>query len=1001
MRHLLPLIAMSVASSGWAGFTPKADSKAVVVCGDARFTVLTDRLIRMEYAPEGAFEDRASLTFVNRELSVPEFTSRSEGKGCVIETKGLSLTYAGGGFTRDSLRVSSRAKAPAAGAFDWRYGDKDAGNLYGTCRTLDGVDSWARGVRKLEKGVLSRDGWAVVDDSKRHVFEPTGDHWGDWVAERTPAKGAKDLYFFGYGHDYKAALGDYVKVAGRIPLPPRWAFGYWWCRYWQYSDDEIRDLVEAYRTMGLGMDVMIIDMDWHDTWGLAAGAAKDEFGESVGWTGYTWKKELFPNPSNLMRGLHDCGLKVGLNIHPASGVQPYEACYGDFVKDYGWQETPKPVPFKISERKWADSWFKTVLGPKEAEGVDFWWMDWQQWLTSKYVKDLSITFWLNHTMAHHMAEKDGKRPFIYHRWGGLGSHRYQTGFSGDTVANWDVLGFEAWFTATSGNVGYGYWGHDLGGHGLTDEEQKAGRPDGEKYLRWMQYGVFSPTFKTHCAKELASERRPWMFPEHFAALRETFRLRYALAPYIYTAARAAYDTGISICRPMYWDWPEEDEAYAPKRAEYMFGPDILVAPVWHPADPETGVAPYEAWLPKGDWYEVASGEILAGGRVLARTAGIEDHPWFVRAGAVIPMYPKTTMNLAETPDEIELFVAPGAASGETTIYEDDGTGADYATQFATRKVSWQAAADGRSLQLFVNPREGKFAGMKDRATWTIRLPGTLAPETVVCNGKVCGYDRFAKDGAWTYDGSAMETVIRLGSWPADKERLTVNVAFGRSLAEMAEATSGKKGLFARLKKMSQEYKISYGETVHPWAMQPDEFLRVSQTASAVTEAPAEAAALIERFDRELKTFIPTLVAKRKLAFAFAKRLAGQLGQAVPEALAQERFTQRIGEGLSVASSSETAKYEVRRVDDRHLILTCSERVTATVTMPLFSGFVRCYPLVGGKRVNELVLTKGVGRDPITAIMLAPCYGATEFEIETCVPYNRDGAFDKVGAGSVE
>ena len=974
--------------------SPKADPKAVIACGDARFTVLTDRLIRMEQATGGAFEDRASLTFVNRALPVPAFTSRTEGNGCVIETKGLTLTYAGGAFTHDSLRVVSRAQPPAAGAFDWRYGDKDGGNLYGTCRTLDGVATWDAGVKRLEKGILSRGGWAVVDDSKRHVFEPSGDHWGDWVAARTAPEGAKDLYFFGYGHDYKAALGDYVKVAGRIPLPPRWAFGYWWCRYWQYSDDEIRDLVEAYRSMGLGMDVMIIDMDWHDTWGLAAGAAKDEFGESVGWTGYTWKKELFPNPSNLMRGLHERGLKVGLNLHPASGIQPYEACYSDFTKDYGWTDAPKPVPFRISERKWTDSWFRTVLGPKEREGIDFWWMDWQQWLTSKYVKDLSITFWLNHTMARHMSERDGKRPFIYHRWGGLGSHRYQTGFSGDTVATWDVLGCEAWFTATSGNVGYGYWGHDLGGHGLTREEQAAGHPDGEKYLRWMQYGVFSPTFKTHCAKELASERRPWMFPAEFAALRETFQLRYALVPYIYTAARAAYDTGVSICRPMYWDWPEEDEAYAPKRAEYMFGPDVLVAPVWHPTDPATGVAPYEAWLPKGDWYEVASGETLAGGRVLGRTASAEEHPWFVRAGAIIPMYPKTTMNLAETPDEIELFVAPGAEHGETTIYEDDGTGADYATQFATRRIGWQAAPDGKSLQLFIHPREGRFPGMKPRTTWTIRLPGTFAPTSVTRNGQELRYDRFAKSWAWTYDGAAMETVIRFGSYPVEedpnpKDGLWVlKVAFDRPLAEMVKATSGKKGLFARLKRLSQEYKLAYGDMVHPWAMQPDEFLRVAQTASAVTEAPADAAALLARFDRELKTFVPTLVAKRKLSVASATRLAGQLGLAAPEALPEEKFTHEPGEKLSVLSSSETAKYAVRRVDDRHLILTCSEPVSATVKMPLFSGYVRCYPRVGGRRTNELVLTKGVGDRPtFTLIMLAPCYGATEYEIETCVPYH--------------
>ena len=178
--------------------------------------------------------------------------------------------------------------------------------------------------------------------------------------------------------------------------------------------------------------------------------------------------------------------------------------------------------------------------------------------------------------------------------------------------------------------------------------------------------------------------------------------------------------------------------------------------------------------------------------------------------------------------------------------------------------------------------------------------------------------------------------------------------------------------------------------VHPWAMQPDEFLRVAQTASAVTEAPTDAPALLARFDRELKTFVPTLVAKRKLSIAFATRLSGQLGLAAPEALPEEKFTHELDEKLSVSSSSETAKYAVRRVDDRHLLLTCGEPASATVKMPLFSGYVRCYPRVNGRRTGDLVLTKGVGDRPtFTLIMLAPCYGATEYEIETCVPYRPE------------
>lgn len=535
------LLAAEPAASVLPEDNPVADARATVTCGNARFTVLTDRLIRMEHSPDGVFEDRASFVFVNRRLPVPAFKVARTDAGCTIDTGSLVLAYAGGAFSSESLKVEGKGARP----FSWRFGDKDRDNLLGTTRTLDTVGDRSSLLTRMEKGILSRDGWTVVDDSAGFLFEPTDDHWRRWAAPR-PDKSRADLYFFGYGRDYKAALGDYVKVAGRIPLPPRYAFGYWWSRYWPYSDDEIDDIVATLDGLGIPQDVMIIDMDWHDTYGLGRQSAFDDVGQRVGWTGYTWKDGLFANPRSFLKRLHDRHLKIALNLHPASGIQPMEDCYARFREAYGWQGT-NAIPYRLSEAKWADCWYGEALGRIEQDGVDFWWLDWQQWLTSKYVPGLSNTFWLNHTMAHHESEKRDAagralRPLIYHRWGGLGSHRYQMGFSGDTLVRWSMLAAIPWFTATSGNVGYGYWGHDIGGH---MDPQGAGH-EPEIFTRWLQGAVFTPLFKTHsgCTPEI--ERRIWKYPDHFETMRETFRLRYRLAPYVYTAARAAYDTGVSI-----------------------------------------------------------------------------------------------------------------------------------------------------------------------------------------------------------------------------------------------------------------------------------------------------------------------------------------------------------------------------------------------------------------------------------------------------------------------
>ena len=508
---------------------------------------------------------------------MPEFKVKQTKSKLTISTSNVTLTYVKGAkFSAENLSADILV---AGKKVVWHYGDKDTQNLMGTTRTLDryyGSQEHPRSYKRrssMEQGLLSRGGWTIVDDSERHIFVPVESHWKNWV-ECRPEGDRLDLYLFAYGHEYTKALKDYTRVAGNIPLPPKYSFGYWWSRYWQYSDNELRDLVETMRSLDIPLDVLIIDMDWHETWGLSRhNPKKDEYGQRVGWTGYTWKQQLFPSPDNFFAWCKKQNLKTSLNLHPASGIMPYEEPYKRFSEAYVWKEEGKSVPYRMSEQKWADAYFDTVLGPIEKQGVDFWWLDWQQWPTSKYVKGLSNTFWLNHTFDHHMAEKGNERPMIYHRWGGLGSHRYQVGFSGDTYICWESLQFIHWFTPTASNVGYGYWGHDIGGHYFHKEDKH--EVDPELYLRWLQNGVFTPIFKTHCTKDRVIERRIWQFPNHMMDMRATMHLRYALVPYIYAAARQTFDTGVSMCRPMYYSHPESDMAYSSK-TQYMFGDDLLI-----------------------------------------------------------------------------------------------------------------------------------------------------------------------------------------------------------------------------------------------------------------------------------------------------------------------------------------------------------------------------------------------------------------------------------------
>ena len=852
MRRVLlfAVVAILLPSVVLAENNPKADEKAQVVVGNARFTVLTPQMIRMEWAEDGKFEDRASLTFVNRKLEVPEFKVRQTRSKITISTSNVTLTYVKGAkFSAENLSAEILV---ADKKVVWHYGDKDTLNLMGTTRTLDryyGSQDDPRSNKRrssMEQGLLSRGGWSVVDDSKRHLFVPVENHWKQWV-ECRPEGDRLDLYLFAYGHEYTKSLKDYTLVAGNIPLPPKYVFGYWWSRYWQYSDNELRDLVEIMRSLDIPIDVLIIDMDWHETWGLTAkNTKKDEYGQRLGWTGYTWKQQLFPSPENFLSWCHKQNLKTSLNLHPASGIMPYEEPYKRFTEAYGWTEEGKSVPYKMSEMKWADAYFDTVLAPIEKQGIDFWWLDWQQWANSKYVKGLSNTFWLNHTFDHHMAEKGNERPLIYHRWGGLGSHRYQVGFSGDTYISWESLAFLPWFTATASNVGYGYWGHDIGGHYFhKDDVQKV---DPEMYLRWLQYGVFTPVFKTHCSKDANIERRIWQFPDHMLDMRAAMHLRYALAPYIYNAARQTFDTGVSMCRPMYYTYPENDLAYSMKD-QYMFGDDILVAPIVAPADKATGLATRKVWLPKGKkWFNMVSGKMYEGSdEVVEIHCTQAENIYFAEAGSIIPMYPKSVRNLQMANNNYVLTFVPGG-DGETTIYEDDGKSKDYSTAYTTTTVSKRT--EGNKVVITIAPRKGSFEGMSATTSYELRLPANYPPKSVRVDGKEFKYSRYAEVGEWGYDGYTLAPYILVGKIDNAKG-CTVEVEFAENDFAEQSKLYGIQGIVNRCVPLTAEFKLAYGKHYDSMAMLPDFYMNVSQAPNFITESPQDIRKCVESYYNSL------------------------------------------------------------------------------------------------------------------------------------------------------
>ncbi|MHC4427628.1 MAG: glycoside hydrolase family 31 protein [Planctomycetota bacterium] len=651
---------------------PTADPASTVRCGHARFTVLTAALLRLEWSPDGRFEDGASQVVINRHLPPAPFEVEHGRQSVTIRTGALTLRYrdAERPFDASTLRIElARVDPPVT----WVPGRESGDNLRGTARTLDSVS----GACPLESGLLSREGWSVLDDSHTLIFEayPAG-----WLRPRGNP-GSIDLYFFGHGRSYARILEDFVRVAGRIPLPPRYVFGNWWSRYWPYSQQELKQLVAEFCEHDVPLDVLCIDMDWH----------------LDGWTGYTWNPKYFPDPDGFLRWLKSAGLRAGLNLHPAEGVGRHEARFEEMASAMGLDPAEADrVPFDCTDPRYMKAYFEILHHPLERQGIDFWWIDWQQGNDS-------------------------------------------------AVERLDPL----WWCCA-------YWSHDIGGH-------FDGPVDPELCLRWIQFGVFSPVLRTHAARHAQAERRIWAFEERiFRPAREAFRLRHALLPYIYTAARQAYDTGVAICRPMYYEFPELDEAYE-HPGQYMFGADLIVAPVVTPVDPASGLAERELWLPPGSWTHLFTGQTVSGPCVLRLLVPLDEIPVFVRSGGLVSMRPVVPRSDQGPADPLALHVFPGP-SGAASVYEDDGETIAYQDgAFAVTTVSHSGHGDRRVVH--IDPAEGAWPGMREERVYEIHFRYSARGRRVTVDGTEVAHGSHRGKAFWYYDEKTLSNVICLESRP--------------------------------------------------------------------------------------------------------------------------------------------------------------------------------------------------------------------------------------------
>ena len=691
---------------------PVAEKKQTLVYKNVRLTVITPCLLRVEVQSESKFCDEPTQSVWFRNLGEAKFEVKESGGKVEIKTEKTTFTYSLSSKKMLSIRL-------ADGRTVKNY---KSGNLKGTCRTLD----ITAGIIKLSDGVCSRNGVAILDDSKTLAIKTDG-----LILPRENKE--KDEYYFAYGNDYIGATTDLYKLTGKVPLIPRYALSNWWSRYKDYSQEEYLNLMDKFKEEEIPITVATVDMDWHWV------KIKEKFGKdahkvtnhrnfmeyvydiwSVGWTGYSFNTELFPDPYAFLKKLKDDNYHVTFNLHPSMGVRWFENQYEDMCKAMGQNPAEKkPVPFDITDKKFTENYFDILHHPFEKAGVDFWWIDWQQGKNTA-VKGLDPLWALNH---YHFLDnaKDNHRPLILSRFCGAGSQRYPLGFSGDTTQTWKSLDFQPGFTATASNIAYPWWSHDIGGHCM-------GKKDDELYLRWVQLGVFSPVMRLHSTNNEFAGKEPWNFSGPVQRIAtDALRLRHKLLPYIYTMNYRTHTECRAICEPMYYAYPEDKNAYE-CRNEFFFGTELIVAPITEHTSLKTNLAGINVWLPEGRYTDIFTGRIYKGNKFVKMFRDIDYIPVLAKEGAIIPMSANDRTNDCSNPETLELLVYRG--NNTFTLYEDDGDTLSYQNG-EYLKTAFTVSENGCKVNFSVSKADGIADVAPENRTFVIKFKDIVSANATV------------------------------------------------------------------------------------------------------------------------------------------------------------------------------------------------------------------------------------------------------------------------------
>ena len=749
----------------------------------------TPSIVRVVKSPIGHTYEKQGLVVIARpddvRITRKGHTVSSDVLTVSLDAKTGALTFTAKGKTllreKGACQFEPRTTGPDSGAYRVTQ-----------CFQLD-KDEAIYGLGTFQNGKINRRGeHKLMEQSNLEDFQNVlqsikgwGIYWDNYSRTQFDDDAAKGMsfssevgdcvdYYFMYGGSADGVIAQMRHLSGDVPMFPLWTYGFWQCKERYKSAAELLGVVDQYRALQVPLDGIVQDWQY--------------WGSNYLWNAMDFLTEEYANGEQMIRDVHqkhahfmisiwasfgpktkayrqldEKGLlfdfetwpQSGLTFWPPrmdypSGVRVYDA-FSPVARDIYWQHL-KPLLDKGTDAWWMDSTDPDFFNPKESDydhraGANGTWRSLRNAFPLETVKGV----YHNQRQTEHQ-----KRVFIMTRSAFAGQQHYGSGlWSGDVASSWDMLRKQVPAGLSYSLTGCPNFNTDIGGFfcGSYNTKGSGSAPQNpqfqELYVRWMQYGLFCPVFRSHGAD---APREIWQFGKRgepvYDAIESQIRLRYRLIPYLYSTAWQVTSNNESYLRPLFSDFAADKKVWN-MTDEFMFGRSILAAPIldpqytqekvirenamtgWdakQPAAGDSNVAAAIDWnapktvtkyLPKGTlWYDFWTGKSYRGGQSVTLQTSLDRVPMFVRAGSILPLGPEMQYTGEKPWDNLELRLYPGA-DGTFTLYEDEGDTYRYEQGvYTTIRFDW----NDQARTLTIAERQGSFPGMLSSRQFTVILP---------------------------------------------------------------------------------------------------------------------------------------------------------------------------------------------------------------------------------------------------------------------------------------